>query len=66
MIIETERLLLREFQKGDDAFIFHLLNTPGWVQFIGDRHIKTLEDAQNYLQKGPMLSYQKNGFGHYL
>ena len=47
-------------------FIIHLLNTPGWLQYIGDRNVKTTEQATNYLINGPIKSYEKNGFGLYL
>jgi len=62
-ILETERLLLRPFNTGDTDFIIRLLNSPGWLQFIGDRNVKTKEDAIRYLVSGPFKSYQTNGFG---
>jgi len=62
-IVETERLLLREFTLQDTAFIIELLNSPGWIKYIGDRNIKTEEQALAYLQNGPLKSYQQNGFG---
>ncbi|MFN0037150.1 MAG: GNAT family N-acetyltransferase [Saprospiraceae bacterium] len=62
-IIETHRLLIREFNLSDAPFIVALLNSPGWLRFIGDRGVHTEEDAQNYLLNGPMKSYQANGFG---
>ena len=62
-ILETERLSLREFTIHDTAFIIELLNTPGWIEFIGDRNIKTTEQAKGYLQNGPIKSYELNGFG---
>ena len=62
-ILETERLLLREFNPDDTEFILQLLNSPGWLEFIGDRNVKTKEDAANYLLNGPIKSYTVNGFG---
>lgn len=62
-IIETERLRLREFTLADTPFIIELLNTPGWLQFIGDRNIHTEEQATAYLQNGPLKSYRENGYG---
>lgn len=62
-ILETERLRLREFTLEDTAFIIELLNTPGWLQFIGDRNVRTEEQAAAYLQNGPIKSYAENGFG---
>lgn len=65
-ILETHRLILRELTEADAEFIFELLNEPSWIQYIGDRHIHTLEDARAYIRNGPAASYKKNGFGLYL
>lgn len=65
-ILRTERLIIKELDLGDAHFIFQLLNSPGWLAYIGDKNIRTVEDAENYLLKGPMKSYQENGFGLYL
>jgi RimJ/RimL family protein N-acetyltransferase len=62
-ILETERLRLREFNLSDTAFIIELLNSPGWLQFIGDRNVKTAEQAKVYLENGPIKSFRDNGFG---
>ncbi len=62
-ILETERLYLREFVLTDTPFIIELLNSQGWLKFIGDRNVRTEEEAQRYLQQGPLTSYQENGFG---
>lgn len=66
LILETERLLLRQFTTDDAKFITELVNTPGWIEFIGDRDIKTDEQAKKYLENGPLKSYELNGFGLYL
>jgi RimJ/RimL family protein N-acetyltransferase len=65
-ILETERLLLRELTLTDTAFIIDLVNSDGWLQYIGDRKIRTAEDARTYLGKGPLKSYAENGFGLWL
>ena len=62
-ILETERLILRQFELTDAKFIVELVNTPGWLEFIGDRNIRTEEAAIHYLQNGPIKSYKENGFG---
>jgi ribosomal-protein-alanine N-acetyltransferase len=49
--METSRLLLSGLNVADAAFMFELLNTPLWIKFIGDRHIKTIKDAEAYVQK---------------
>lgn len=53
VILETERLNLRQFNFNDTKFILELVNGPGWIEFIGDRNVKTEEQAKNYLENGP-------------
>ena len=65
-ILETERLLLRQFSSDDSEFILELVNEPSFIQNIGDRGVRTLEDAKAYILNGPVASYAKNGFGLYL
>src|SRR5688572_16453495 len=60
---ETERLILREFTLDDTEFIIKLLNTEGWLKYIGERNVKNPEQAIKYLQEGPLKSYATNGFG---
>ncbi|MEO6001329.1 MAG: hypothetical protein ABIN89_31040 [Chitinophagaceae bacterium] len=63
-ILETERLLLRQFTLDDTKFIIDLLNSPGWIEFIGDRNIKTEQQAKNHLQNGPIKSLRRTGLGY--
>ena len=65
-MIETERLQLREYTLVDAPFIYKLMNSEGWLKNIGDRNIKTIEDAEAYLKKNYLSSYEKHGFGPYL
>ena len=65
-ILETTRQTLHELSLDDASFMLELLNTPGWIQFIGDRGVKTIEEARNYLQNGYLKSYRQHGFGFYL
>lgn len=65
-ILETKRLILREYNEDDAAFIKRLLNEPSFIENIGDRGIKTLEDARNYISTRLSASYAKNGFGLYM
>ncbi|MCC8408296.1 GNAT family N-acetyltransferase [Mucilaginibacter sp. UR6-1] len=62
IIIETERLVLRELTLNDAGFILALLNTPGWLTNVGDRNVHTIADAEKYLQ-GPIKSYADYGLG---
>jgi len=65
MRIETQRLILRRFTTDDADFIVDLLNQPSFLRFIGDRGVRTPEDARRFLTRGPIASYEKNGFGLY-
>jgi len=66
IVIETERLILRKFILDDAAFMLEMLNTPTWLRFIGDRNVRTLEEAEQYLLNGNIRSYQEYGFGFYV
>ncbi|PFC13343.1 alanine acetyltransferase [Bacillus cereus] len=66
IVLETERLVLRWFDIKDAPFILELVNDPAWIQFIGDKRIKNLEDATKYILNGPVDMYNKMGFGLYL
>jgi RimJ/RimL family protein N-acetyltransferase len=65
-VLESERLALREFDLDDADFVLELLNEPAFVRFIGDKGVRTRADAREYLQKGPLDSYRRFGFGLYL
>jgi len=61
--IETERLLLRMFNLQDAPLILDLLNQPSFITNIGDRGVRNLADAEEYIKNGPLESYEQNGFG---
>ncbi len=65
-VCETARLILRRLSADDGAFILELLNEPSFIQNIGDRGVRTLDDARRYIQNGPVASYARLGFGLYL
>ena len=62
IVLETERLLLRYLSADDAPFIVALLNDPGWLRFIGDKSVRTLDDARAYLSNGPIAMYAREGF----
>lgn len=62
----TGRLILRPLTAEDAEFILELVNDPSFIQNIGDRNVRTLDDAKRYITNGPLASYAKNGFGLYL
>ncbi len=65
-IIETARLELRELTADDAAFMLDLLNQPSFIENIGDRGVRTLDEARAYIENGAVVSYARNGFGLYL
>lgn len=65
-VIETERLSLRELSEADAAFILELLNDPGFIRFIADRGVRTLEGAARYIEERFAESYRQHGFGLWL
>lgn len=62
-LLETERLAVRHFEYEDAPFILRLLNEPSFLRNIGDKGVRTIEDARGYLADGPMASYARHGFG---
>lgn len=66
MELTTSRLALREFVEADAPFIVDLLNQPSFLRFIGDKKVRTVEDARKYIQTGPLETYKRYGFGLYL
>lgn len=62
---ETERLLLKPTLEEDAAFIFELLTMPKWIKYIGDRNIKTVEDAKDYIKIKMLPQLNKLGYGNY-
>lgn len=65
-VLVTPRLALRRLNEGDAPFILRLLNEPSWLRFIGDKNVRTLDDARRYLREGPLAMYALRGFGLYL
>lgn len=65
IITETDRLRIEPFSETDAPFVLALLNQPSFIQFIGDRGVRTEADAITYLQNGPIASYATHGHGLY-
>ena len=63
MIIHSARLLLRNLRVSDSPFVYKLLNSPTWLQQIGDRNVRTLDDAVDYIRHSPSRSYGKSKYG---
>lgn len=63
---ETERLILKPCMEEDARFIFCLLNSEKWLKFIGDRDVKSVEEAESYIRRKMYPQLKRLGFGNYL
>jgi RimJ/RimL family protein N-acetyltransferase len=61
--LSTPRLRLVPFTLDDASFVLDLVNDPDWLRYIGDRNVRSLDNARAYLRDGPIASYARNGFG---
>jgi len=64
-IFETERLILKPTSEEDAEFIFELLNTPNWIKYIGDRNIKSVENAREYIKTKMLPQLKRLGYSNY-
>lgn len=62
---ETDRLILQPTTSADAEFIFELVNTPKWLANIGDRNVKSIEDAKTYIKERMTHQLEKLGYGNY-
>lgn len=65
-IIETERLRLRPMAVEDADLILELYNSPNYIKYIGDRNIKSIRDAEDYITYKFLPQHQRLGYGNYL
>ena len=63
--MQTERLYLDPLTLDDAGLILALVNDPQWLAFIGDKGVRTLDDARAWLQAGPLTMYAQHGLGLY-
>ncbi|MDG1752421.1 MAG: GNAT family N-acetyltransferase [Thalassotalea sp.] len=62
IILETKRLILRLLTDSDQNMILQLLNEPAFIENIGDKGVKNLADALNYILTGPLNMQESLGF----
>ena len=62
---QTTRLDIRPTDVEDADHIFKVLNTPKFKQYVGDKELKTLNDAKNYILQRMIPHYLKNGYGNF-
>jgi len=64
--LETERLALRRLTPDDAVFMLELLNDPSFLRHIGDRGVRTVTEARDYIRTAPMARYDRSGVGLYV
>ncbi|MEY2519421.1 MAG: hypothetical protein QOF24_1180 [Verrucomicrobiota bacterium] len=63
VILETDRLLVREYVE-EDAEAFFTLNTdPEVLRFVPDKALLNVDQARQLLIDHPIADYRKHGFG---
>ena len=63
---ETERLILKPASLDDADFFLELYNMPSFIQYIGDRNLRTKTDAETYIENRFLPQIKKLGFGNYV
>ena len=66
LTLETVRLILQPVIMEDAEFILELYNSPNFIKFIGDRNLRTVEDAENYIKEKFLPHVEKHGFGSFV
>ena len=67
IVAKTDRLLIRELDAEADAeFVHELLNTPAFLHYIGDRGVRSVEQARAFVEDRYRASYREHGYGLYL
>lgn len=65
-LLNTPRLVLDYAVEEDAAFLYKLMNDVAFIKYVGDKNIKTIEDAENYIKDKFLKSYRENGYGYYI
>lgn len=66
LVLETKRLSLHHFEKSDAAFLLEIMNHPDYHAFIGDRHLRSVGDAEAYIEDKMIPPYKELGFGFWV
>jgi RimJ/RimL family protein N-acetyltransferase len=63
--LETERLQLRWLTEDDADLMLAIWNDPAFIHFVGDRGVRTLDEARDAMQGGVLKLYRDFGYGPY-
>lgn len=64
--LETERLILRRVTIDDADLMLAIWTDPDFVRHVGDRGIRTIEQAREAVRSGPLQLYADYGYGPYV
>lgn len=65
-LFETARTRIRLMTAADASFIRDLLNEPSFLRYIGDRQVRTPEEADAFIETRYRQSYRDHGYGLYI
>jgi RimJ/RimL family protein N-acetyltransferase len=65
-ILQSARLRLRTIAPDDAPFYLELVNDPAFIEHIGDRGIRTLDEARRAVVDGPVAMQDKRGHSLYV
>jgi len=65
-VLRTERLGIRRLTTDDAEFMYAIWNDPAFMQYVGDRGIRSLDASRESIRTGPVEMYRRFGFGLYL
>lgn len=63
--LQTEHLKMRRLNLDDAGLMLAIWNDPGFIRNVADRGIRTVEQAQEAMEKGAMHLYETYGYGPY-
>lgn len=64
-LFETDRLWIRPTAEEDADFILEIFNSPKALRFIGDRKIRTVDDALAFIRNRTLKQFTELGYGNY-
>jgi len=62
-VLTTSRLRLRALIEGDAPFVVELVNEPAFLEHIGDKNVRSENDARRFIAEGPWTRGQPEGHG---
>jgi len=65
VIAETSRLKIRQLTVDDAAFVLRLTNEPSTIENIGDKGLRTIDDAEQFILEGPWTEQHDQGYGQF-